>query len=689
MLTTGPVGERSVHLNFTGIWDEVELTYRWSSAAGHRQNRSAMRGPALVQKGIMTFALADHGRGDSAIFQDSWLTPPLEVAGASAACLLPAIERGHPTQLVVDNLDALRSTVGRVSALTLMPICDGASSNLVILRHMGHQVENILCPEVGHTLLIWPDTCGVHLHHRAKLALKDLRKHTMRHYAIAKLFRLKGERNKMIRKLEDIVAQSVVRIIGPPPENIEYNLELLIDILYDWGAHHHKRKGSQFSQLYQDLKSLAAMVNGDVTSGAWQRFCWDKAKQGPCCDSEEETIERTTVACVNAFFAAGDPVPAESRWTHMLPNMKKILLRRLVYRSGLDCFCGPVDDEALGGHRTAAEVDGEAMAEYLAVVNKVRRARAAEYFAEEANMRELAVLTVVTEATDSLLLYPMFGDPGRAADTGNSKMDMLLDKEQSLVGKCMQKLLDLLDSWQVGGSSREPWALLGALGAPTMDEAFARWSRSQVLRMCSALYRRFEVRLSAWPYRLYALANDSFTEDEKIATARSLLQEDVVMLDVYSRGIRAMFPSVEQLLSRPCGTVLSTDFKVHPFGTDSVERLNAELARGHPSRGPARNFSHMAREREHASPDSCRPPSPQRHRAFSPPSRGPTRADRNGDVPPALATASEPRCGQCRSSAQSGGPVGSRKTRGCRFGGGCPTSARTWSRRIGAPKQLH
>ena len=117
----------------------------------------------------------------------------------------------------------------------------------------------------------------------------------------------------MFRKFEGIVAERVVCIVGPPPGNIDFKLEFLTAILYDWAAPHHERKGGKKSYLYQDLKSLATIVNGDVTQEAWQHYCWNPETRGPCCESAQETAERTTVACVNAFLVEGDPVPAESR----------------------------------------------------------------------------------------------------------------------------------------------------------------------------------------------------------------------------------------------------------------------------------------------------------------------------------------------------------------------------------------
>lgn len=587
-----PQGVRSIHLTYAGLWDEVELTYRYCGDPRYRAQRSAMRGQTMVQKGALQFACSDHAQCKTFCFHEDWTVQPVEVAGATAECLYSGLRRGTPAQLFVGNLEALRATAGKVSSLTLMPMCDRASSNLAMLKHMGNEVENRLGETVGHRVLLWPDTCGIHLLHRAKLALKSIRSHTMRHYAIANLFKLGGERRKMIRKLEELVAERVVRVVGPPPANNQYTLNMLLDILYDWHAEHHKRKNGRCSQMLQDLRDLAEVVNGDMTDDVWRHWCWDAERSAPCCESQQETVERTTTACVNAFFACGDPVPAESRWTHLLPNMKRSLLRRLVHRAGLDCFSG----DAVAEELVVAEVDGEATGEYIAKVNATRRSRTAQYYLDEKNMHELAVLTALMEATDNTLMYPLFGDPTPADMQTPSKLDRILDQRTSLLGHCMEKLVHLLKSWTAGGATRKPWALLDALGAPVQDEAFMRWSRSQILRLCSSIYRRYEVRFASWPYRLHALASEGYDRPERVSIANELLQEDDSMLDVYSRGIKALFPGVGELLSHKCRSTLAADFKAHTFATDSVERLNAELARGHSTRGPARSFVHMARE---------------------------------------------------------------------------------------------
>ena len=60
--------------------------------------------------------------------------------------------------------------------------------------------------------------------------------------------------------------------------------------------------------------------------------------QRPCCKSVTECNEKTIVAAHNALFGGPDPIPAESTWTHILPNFKKTLLRRAVHRIGINAW---------------------------------------------------------------------------------------------------------------------------------------------------------------------------------------------------------------------------------------------------------------------------------------------------------------------------------------------------------------
>ena len=72
------------------------------------------------------------------------------------------------------------------------------------------------------------------------------------------------------------------------------------------------------------------------------------------------------------------------------------------------------------------------------------------------------------------------------------KMDKLLDRDDSLVGRCLEGILHLVRAWPMQDGS-SPWLLLEALRAPFDDPGWALWVRCQCLRLNSSLYRRL------WP----------------------------------------------------------------------------------------------------------------------------------------------------------------------------------------------
>ena len=133
-------------------------------------------------------------------------------------------------------------------------------------------------------------------------------------------------------------------------------------------------------------------------------------------------------------------------------------------------------------------------------------------------------------------------------------------------------MLHLLTSWNAGGAFRRPWALLDAIGAPVDDPVFMVWSRSQILRLGAALFRRYEQRFSTWPYLLFILQVRGAPEAARRAVAERLLAAARHHLDVYSLGIRFRFPTLDALMSSACRSVLVADFRTHAYGTDAIER---------------------------------------------------------------------------------------------------------------------
>lgn len=139
------------------------------------------------------------------------------------------------------------------------------------------------------------------------------------------------------------------------------------------------------SQRWSDWTFLCEMVNGDLRSGQWAHYCWDN--NGACCNIKDEALEKTTMACVNAMFGQADPIPAESRWMHLLSNMRKTLLRAIVHRVGLDCF-GCADMDADEGN---IDVDADAVGGFAEKARAARSRRTKEYYNDDKNTFQLCI----------------------------------------------------------------------------------------------------------------------------------------------------------------------------------------------------------------------------------------------------------------------------------------------------------
>ena len=104
------------------------------------------------------------------------------------------------------------------------------------------------------------------------------------------------------------------------------------------------------------------------------------------------------------------------------------------------------------------DVDAAADDSYFNDVNGARAKRVKEYFGEPRNFHELCVFTTILDCFDRFLLHPLFGDALARQDLGekNSKVDMLLDADKSLVGKCTSGLCELLNDWALASGLKRP-----------------------------------------------------------------------------------------------------------------------------------------------------------------------------------------------------------------------------------------
>ena len=190
---------------------------------------------------------------------------------------------------------------------------------MLMMKRWGHFYKKVVLPAFRGRVKYFPDTCGIHGHHRGKLQCKGLRRHTMRHFSIANLHKLASTHATIVANLA-VAARKVPRVVGPVPNSVVLPLSVVIDVVFDAEAAHHKRKGAKKSQRMTDLHALAGMLNGCLLSNV-VHHCWDDGSQRPCCDNDEDAHDKITVLLTHAMYGSSDPIPAESRWTHLLTNM--------------------------------------------------------------------------------------------------------------------------------------------------------------------------------------------------------------------------------------------------------------------------------------------------------------------------------------------------------------------------------
>ena len=122
-----------------------------------------------------------------------------------------------PKELHPFDAVALLETSASASSSTLTLVCDKASANMVILRQIAFFFLARVYTVVKNLLLLC-DSCGVHLHHRAKLAVKRLKIHTCKHFSMAAIHRQSPIHNEVLFASERDLIRLVQRRVGRTAE---------------------------------------------------------------------------------------------------------------------------------------------------------------------------------------------------------------------------------------------------------------------------------------------------------------------------------------------------------------------------------------------------------------------------------------------------------------------------------------
>ena len=301
--------------------------------------------------------------------------------------------------------------------------------------------------------------------------------------------------------IEEQVPKIFSRIIGPAPEpsTLRVSIKRAIALLYKVESKNHLRKDGKPSIFLADLTALWEFFNGEAADGYATHHCWDSVRQRGCCRNKADSIERGTILLMNVVCPRADPIPAESTWTHTLDSLRRLILRRLLWRLGLNWVSQhPIDDT----EEARLEIDAEALGRVHDQGTATRLGRTAKYYQNDYDQDEAVILTLIIAKYDEFLLYPFMSD-GNPVDTeATNTLYLLLDWDTSEIGKCCQALSGMLDAWDTDDPERCPWGLLDALQISLKDQLRMRTARGNILRMSAAVARRYEIRFADLPFDL-------------------------------------------------------------------------------------------------------------------------------------------------------------------------------------------
>ena len=137
---------------------------------------------------------------------------------------------------------------------------------------------------------------------------------------------------------------------------------------------------------------------------------------------------------------------------------------------------------------------------------------------------------------------------------------------------------------------------MDVFGVDLGDQEQLRFIRGQLLRYDSITARRFDLKLSDWPYPLFHLPRFQITVEQKLHICHRLKDAPQKHLDVYADGFRESFPTEEEMLKPEPLSILDADFRAMPYSVDMIERMNSEITALQPRRAPARTFPTAQRE---------------------------------------------------------------------------------------------
>lgn len=159
-------------------------------------------------------------------------------------------------------------------------------------------------------------------------------------------------------------------------------------------------------------------------------------------------------------------------------------------------------------------------------------------------------------------------------------------------------LVGILKGFDTPGSDiRKLFEGVGCAESVVRDPACIMFCRRFCLEMSAGLFRRLELRLNSYPYRLWVLCAEGVPAADRASVADEFFAMPGCCLGWFGARLRRLFKTRAALLGPLAKVTLSTWLSTLIFSVYACEREHASMRRLISGVGPGRNFSLVARER--------------------------------------------------------------------------------------------
>ena len=578
------------HISLSWQWDETTQRVRnllGKRLQGERLSHAKAATQVLMQTGRMCVS-ESNGCDWARTVDEPILSRATFLATTSADCILEAILRRYPIPL--DDAAAVSGLGGSTGSVVLAFSHDRAASNYVVLRWICSQ---LILPAIPRNIYPHAEACvlhGLQLVRTRPAAGKPL---IGAAFSLTRFFRnwksMAGMRSEIIA----FVRTHLEVVLAPCPEGVAKRDEAVLKILF--GDRPAPAIGQPNRVTQSELKfreDLQAVVRLVPLSRDGLRHNCPPADvpvqpgvlaRKPGCKNREDSVEKVTVALLNLFVVRSWVVGTESRWTHSMLTLARLMLGYLLFGLLPECLDSllrfwkvPADLEA----QLAALLGAEAHRKEEEAPRQLRLLRITRVLCTPSAAGELAVLVTGLRLIDDCMYY-VFGSGLPARPTLLDLLSLKTPRFAELLGN----LSGLLRTF---GPDSPQWNVLRMTDCDFRGPGARQFARRFVLQLLAALFDHFVLKWSEPPYSLLPLLEPGVPAAEKRRRSKVFYAKPEHCCSLFLRRLRGNFPAAPALMTRGVEVLRSWN-ENQPLGIDYSEKAHYALRLQLRSAGRAKN----------------------------------------------------------------------------------------------------